>query len=358
MNTRIEQLREKMQLHHIEFLLVTTKANRRYLSNFTGSNGLLVVGLHEVFLILDGRYTEQAQQQTQGVTIYITSHEKNQWDYLTEIVGTQTLGFEAATASYPIYQALCKNFASEQLSETHQWIEQLRLVKEPHELAALQKAAALADQTFAYITTIIKPGMSELDVANEIDYYSKRIGSEGPAFETIVASGVRTALPHAHASKKIIQANELIMIDFGCIVEGYYSDMTRTFALGEVSETIQAVYADVLAAQQAAIAHITLNQPLKELDQCARQYLAERQLAEHFTHNLGHGIGLTCHEYPALDLKNEQLIVPNMVFTVEPGVYLAGDFGIRIEDDVLVTADGRSQCLTKTPKEWMVVPCN
>ena len=358
MNRRIEKLRAIMRTQQLDFLLVTDKANRRYLSGFTGSNGLLVVGLQEVFLILDGRYTEQAQQQTQEVTIYITSHEKDQWQYLCEIVGPHTVGFEAVTASYATYQGLKTICTESQLVETKQWVEQLRLVKETSELQAIQKAAIIADQTFAHLLTRIQPGMSELEVANEIDYYSKQMGSEGPAFETIVASGVRTALPHAHASKKIIQANELIMIDFGCIVDGYYSDMTRTFALGEVDDSIRQVYEAVLAAQQTAIETIAVGQPLKVLDQSARQFLAQHELAEQFTHNLGHGIGLTCHEYPSLDLSNEQPIVPQMVFTVEPGVYLAGRFGIRIEDDIFVKADGTIESLTKTPKEWMVLPCN
>lgn len=355
MNARMTCLRERMNEQAIEYMLITDKVNRRYLSGFTGSNGLLLIGLTKNHLIVDGRYTEQAKLQTKNIDILVTSANKNQWQYVAEIIGNRLLGFEADTITYQSVVELKKSVNAKQLLETYQLIEAFRMIKTEAELVSLRKAARLADQTFAYITTIIKSGMLELDVANEIDYYSKRIGSEGPAFETIVASGVRTALPHAHASKKIIQENELIMIDFGCIVDGYYSDMTRTFALGKVDDSIKKTYQKVLAAQQKAIQAIGVEKRLEELDRNARDLLAEEELAQYFSHGLGHGIGLSCHEYPAVNSSSKEEIVSGMTFTIEPGVYLSGAFGIRIEDDVYVNSEGQAECLTRTKKEWLVI---
>lgn len=360
METRMKRLRERMVESGLDYLIVTDKINRRYLTGFTGSNGLLLIGQIKNYLIIDGRYTEQAEQQTTDLVILTTSASKNQEAHLSELVKNSRIGFEAETITYQLFKTL-EGLANEmgcQFVETSQWIEKLRMIKSEEELACLRKAAQLADQTFAYITTIIKPGMSELDVANEIDYYSKRIGSEGPAFETIVASGKRTALPHAHASKKIIQKNELIMIDFGCIFGGYYSDVTRTFALGEVTEEIRQAYQQVLIAQEQAIQAISVGKQLKEIDIVTRDYLKNEQLDQYFSHGLGHGIGLSCHEYPAVNSVSEEQIVAGMTFTVEPGVYLAGDFGIRIEDDLYIDSKGKIEYLTQTTKDWLVIACH
>ncbi|MHC5216312.1 M24 family metallopeptidase [Enterococcus sp. LJL128] len=357
MKHRLTAVKATMEAQNIDVLLISDKINRRYLSGFTGSNGLLAVGLTQDYLLIDGRYTEQAQQQTKDIRIITTTEQNNQWQHLAKIVGAGTLGFEGGSISYQMFSALRK-LADDQgghLIETQNLIEELRMFKSDTEITALRKAAGLADQTFSYIISIIKSGMSELDAANEIDYYSKRIGSEGPAFETIVASGIRTALPHAHASKKIIQENELIMIDFGCISGGYYSDMTRTFALGKVDDGIKRTYDQVLQAQRQAIEAVKTGRTLAEIDAAARSALSTGGLAEYFSHGLGHGIGLSCHEYPAVNQLNQLTIQPRMSFTVEPGVYIPSSFGIRIEDDIFVTADGEVELLTKTNKEWMTI---
>ncbi|MCB5952555.1 Xaa-Pro peptidase family protein [Enterococcus sp. BWT-B8] len=361
MNERLKQVKKIMHENYsIDFLIVSDKINYRYLSGFTGSNGLLVVGDEREYLLVDGRYTEQAEQQTENICILTTTPQKNQWQYLAEIVGDGSVGFERSSISYLMYLEL-ESVISEQkgkLIETIHLIEQLRMIKEPTEIRYLKEAAMLADQTFEYIKTIIKPGMSELDVANEIDYYSKRIGSEGPAFETIVASGNRTALPHAHASRKVIQPDELIMIDFGCMYHGYHSDMTRTFALGKAADKIKETYQQVLNAQKQAIQAIETGKTLKEIDQTARMCLEESGIAEYFSHGLGHGIGLSCHEYPVVNHDSTVNIREGMVFTVEPGIYFPGDYGIRIEDDIFITADGRVKSFTQTSKEWMELEWN
>ena len=358
---RIDQLRKQLETEKIAGLLVTDKINRRYLCGFTGSNGLLLVTEKDARLFVDGRYTQQAQQQTSNVEIFEIPVGGSLNETLRPFVEGLTLGFEAGTIGYQTFtgfQALIAEVGG-RLVATNNLVEGLRMIKAPEEIRAIKQAAAIADQTLEVILPMIRSGMTELELANEIDYRSKKLGSEGPAFETIVASGERTALPHAHASQKKIAASELIMIDFGAIFQGYYSDITRTFGFGEVSEEIKAAYQKVLAAQKKAVEAVAFGKTLGDIDQTARQALVQQNLAQYFSHNLGHGIGLSCHEYPALAPQESLPIEKNMTFTIEPGVYLAEDsFGIRIEDDVWVNDAGRAEILTKFNKEWMTIDCN
>lgn len=358
---KIEELRKRLAEKNLAGLLVTDKINRRYLCGFTGSNGLLLVTENNLRLFVDGRYTQQAQQQTSGVEICEIPVGGSLIKTLRPFVKGMVLGFEAGTISYQAFtefQALMIEVNGE-LIATKKLVEGLRMVKTAEEIAAIKQAAAIADQTLEEILPMIRVGMTELELANEIDYHSKKLGSEGPAFETIVASGARTALPHAHASQKKIAANELIMIDFGAIYQGYYSDITRTFAFGEVRVEIKETYQKVLTAQKQAIQVVALEKTLGDIDHTARQALEQENLAQYFSHNLGHGIGLSCHEYPALAPKEDLPIEKNMTFTIEPGVYLPdSEFGIRIEDDIVVNEAGHAELLTHFSKEWMTIDCN
>ena len=358
---KVEKLRKKLAEEKLDGLLVTDKINRRYLCGFTGSNGLLLVTENALHLFIDGRYTQQAQQQTQEVEICEIPVGGNIIEVLRHFVKGSVFGFEAGTITYQSFinfQALMGAVGG-RLVATKNMIEELRMLKTPEELSAIRQAAKIADQTLEMILPLIRTGMTELELANEIDYRSKKLGSEGPAFETIVASGPRTALPHAHAGNKKIEANELIMIDFGSIHQGYYSDITRTFAFGEVDKEIIETYQKVLSAQKQAIETVALGKPLGEIDQVARLVLEQENLVQYFSHNLGHGIGLSCHEYPALAPNETLLIEKNMSFTIEPGVYLPEKaFGIRIEDDVAVNESGHAEILTHFNKEWMTIDCN
>ncbi|REC30927.1 peptidase M24 family protein [Enterococcus pseudoavium] len=358
---KIDELRKKIAEQNLAGLLVTDKVNRRYLCGFTGSNGLLLVTATELRLFVDGRYTQQAQQQTSSVEICEIPVNGNLLETLRPFVKGLTVGFEAGTIGYQTFagfqQLVTENDG--QLIPTQNLVEGLRMIKTPAEIEALKRAAQIADQTLEQVLPLIQVGMTELELANEIDYRSKKLGSEGPAFETIVASGSRTAMPHAHASQKKISANELIMIDFGSIYQGYYSDITRTFGFGKVSEAIKETYQKVLAAQKQAIQAVALDKTLGDIDQTARQALEQEKLGQSFSHNLGHGIGLSCHEYPALAPKETLPIEKNMTFTIEPGVYLpVAEFGIRIEDDIVVNEAGQAELLTHFNKEWMTIDCN
>ena len=357
---RIEKLRKRLAEKNLSGLLVTNKINRRYLCGFTGSNGLLLVTENAQRLFVDGRYTQQAQQQTTGVEICEIPVDGNLLASLRPFIKGLVLGFEAETIDYQTFIGLQSLIIEEggHFVATENMVEGLRMIKAVEEIQAIRQAAKIADQTLELILPMIRSGMSELELANEIDYRSKKLGSQGPAFETIVASGVRTSLPHAHASQKKIEANELIMIDFGAIYQGYYSDITRTFAFGNVAEEIQITYQELLRAQKQAIQAVALGRALGDIDQVARQALGQKNLAQYFSHNLGHGLGLSCHEYPSLAPKEKLLIEKNMSFTIEPGVYLSkAGFGIRIEDDIIVNEKGHAEILTQFNKEWMTIDC-
>lgn len=355
MEIRFEKFYHTMATADLEAFVVTDKINRRYLCGFTGSNGLLVVTPGKNTLIIDGRYTEQASKQTQNVAIYTLKVGESYWGVAARLLEKfKKIGFEEDSLCFRDYQALKQKLAiSVELIPTSHLIERLRMIKTSAELTKIRQAAMLADQTFSHVLTLIKPGMTELALANEIDYLSKKYRSDGPAFETIVASGTRTALPHAHATHKKIEQDELIMLDFGCTVEGYYSDLTRTFALGEVSATIKNSYQLLLKTQCHALAMVEVGCSVSELDLAARNYLAKSDQAKYFTHGLGHGIGLACHEYPSINQIDDTRLQPQMVFTVEPGIYYPGQYGIRIEDDVYLDEQGKVEILTKSKKEWM-----
>ncbi|MGX7149968.1 M24 family metallopeptidase [Enterococcus ureasiticus] len=354
---RIEKVKAQLEKQKLDGIIITDKINWRYLTGFTGSNGWLVITENSTKLFVDGRYTEQASLQTNNIEVIEASSWSDIGSVLGSIVKNKRIGFEQQTISYEKF-LLLNQLMRTNLSElipTMNLVETLRMIKSESEIVALRKAAAIADKTLTDILPLLSAGMTEIDVANEIDYRSKKNGSEGPAFETIVASGTRTALPHGHASQKIIKDNELIMIDFGTIYKGYYSDITRTMAFGSVDQKIKTIYVKLLAAQEKAIANLQLNQPLAEIDQLVRKELASSDLDAFFSHDLGHGIGLSCHEFPAIAKTEKMTLQKNMTFTIEPGVYLPNQFGIRIEDDILINENGKAEVLTKFPKNWSII---
>ncbi len=354
---RLQAVQAQLASFNLDGLIITDKLNWRYLSGFTGSNGLLVVTPTTATLLIDGRYAEQAAQQTNHVTLRVAPVGESIYSLLKEFASLKRIGFESQTIAYQAVKLLQESLAQTNVTlvPTKNVVELQRMIKTPEESTAIRKAAAISDQTLHEVLPMIQAGMTELELANEIDYRSKRLGSEGPAFETIVAAGKRTALPHAHASHAVIEKDQLIMIDFGSIYHGYYSDITRTFGFGTVGTEIEQAYQILLQAQINALATIKGGTSFGLVDEAARHFLAEHDLAGYFSHNLGHGIGLSCHEYPNIAPKQSVKVQANMVFTVEPGIYLPKKFGIRIEDDVLLTKSGTVECLTKFPKEWMVI---
>jgi len=357
MNARLSALRQKMAEQKLDAMLVTQAENRRYLSGFTGSAGYLFITATQAHLATDSRYWEQVGQQAADFALAkIEAGKSNQlFADLVRAAGATRVGYEAGDLTVATYRELQKALrpdrarAIARLVPTKGLVEGLRAIKDASELALIEQAVALGDAAFAYGVQRLQPGMTEKQAAWEIERYLREHGAEGVAFELIVASGPNGAMPHARPSERLIQAGEPIVIDMGCRVHGYNSDLTRTIVLGEPGEKFRQVYAIVLQAQLAAEAALRAGPKGKEIDAVARQIIVEAGYGDYFGHGLGHGVGLAVHEEPGLGKLGEKPLQPNMVCTIEPGIYLPGEFGVRIEDMAVVTADG-CRVLTKAQK--------
>ncbi len=345
-----------METRRVSSMVVTHLPNVRYLTGFTGSAGILVVGPRAITLFIDPRYTLQAQEQAEGVDVI---EEKG--GILKGVAGwlrkndVRSTTFEASNLTFAQYEHLRKE-AGEGLhmAPAGELIEELRVVKDRAEIDAIRKAGKVTAAVFTELLPLIRPGAIERDLAAEVEFRMRKKGAEGAAFETIVASGPRGAYPHARPSSKALQACELVIFDLGAILTGYAADMTRTVYLGEPSRRVRSLYSAVLKSQEAAIRSVQDSTPTGDVDSTARRILAKHGLARYFTHSTGHGVGLEIHERPRLGKGETTCLRKGSVVTVEPGVYLEGFGGIRIEDTVLVGPNG-PEILTPAPKDdWIV----
>ncbi|MEZ7170966.1 M24 family metallopeptidase [Sporosarcina sp. OR05] len=347
-------LREALKENALDAILVTNSYNRRYITGFTGSSGVAVISANDAVFITDFRYTEQAAEQVKGFRI--VKHERTIIEEVAAQVqemNIQTLGFEKDDVTFGMYELYNEKVQAE-LKPVSGIIEKLRMIKSAEEIEILKDAAKIADDAFAHICTFIKPGVSELEVSNELEMFMRKQGATSSSFDIIVASGERGALPHGVASAKIIQSGELVTLDFGALYNGYISDITRTVAVGEPSEQMREIYEITRAAQQKALEEIKPGMTGIEADAIARDYIKSKGYGEAFGHSTGHGIGLEVHEGPALSFRSETVLVPNMSVTVEPGIYVPGVGGVRIEDDIIITEEGNVR-LTHSPKELIIL---
>lgn len=330
-----------LHVRSLDAILLSSLNNIRYLTGFTGSNALCVVTPRSALFLTDWRYDRQSAAEVSGIRRCVT-----RGSLLEEAVRQRVfqrckiVGFEAEHLSYATYRSVRRSFSGIGLKPTTGIVEGLCLVKEKVELAAIRKAVAITDQVFQEVLPIIKPGMSELDLAAEISYRHKKCGAEKDAFDPIVAGGIRSSLPHARPTTRKIRSGELLLLDFGCTVSGYHSDMTRTVAIGKIDARKKRMYETVYAAQRDAVAAAKGGMAARELDAVARQRIAKDRLGKYFTHSLGHGLGLTLHEKPRVSFLSDDQLVSGMVITIEPGVYIPSIGGVRIEDDVVLTDHG------------------
>lgn len=351
--TRIEKLNAALEAKHLDAIVVLTDFNRRYLSGFTGTSGALIITKADNLLITDFRYIEQATEQ--APKFKIIKQQGNLIDYVKQELkklNVQNVGFEGNLVSYDTYLQLSKSYIS--LISISGLIEKIREVKDDNEIALIQKAAEIVDETFEYILTVAKEGMTELQLKAKLESKMLELGAEGTSFDTIVASGTRGALPHGVASDKVIQTGELITLDFGAYYKGYSSDITRTFAIGEPEPKLKEIYNIVLEANQKGIAAAKKGINGKALDAIARDYITEQGYGDAFGHSLGHGIGLNVHEGPNLSKNSDAELEVNNCVTIEPGIYLDGLGGVRIEDDILIKENG-CECFTKSPKNLIIL---
>jgi Xaa-Pro aminopeptidase len=334
----------------LEVLFVSNPHNVRYLSGFVeGKDAKIVITRAGATLITDGRYLVEASQQPFPHRILLKRSELNQ--LLGEYFQGR-VGIEADHLSVATLESFKRDFPALEFVSTSGVFENLRRRKTPEEIGLIRMAAELADRGFGQILPLLQPGIREIDVALELEYFLRKNGSEGLAFATTVASGERSAMPHGGASERKIQQGELVTLDFGCVVGGYCSDMTRTVAVGKLSDELRSIYQAVLEAQTLALAAVGPDARGQDLDALARNHLASRGYGEYFTHGLGHGVGLFVHEGPSLNQTSQDTLEASNVVTIEPGVYIPHLAGCRIEDLVLVTPTGH-EVLSKSPKHLL-----
>ncbi|MGO2082168.1 M24 family metallopeptidase [Vagococcus sp.] len=351
---RVEKLRVKMKEQEVSAILITNPYSLRYLTGFTGTTGLAVITLDDAFFVTDFRYTEQAATQCEGYKV--VKNIGPIFETVADIVENEeisNLAFEEVVVSFKQYADL-ERLIEVDLIPISGMVEELREVKDSSEVEIIKEACRIADAAFKHILTFIKPGVTELQVANELDFYMRSLGASGVSFDTIVASGLRSAMPHGVASSKVIETGDFVTIDFGCYYEGYVSDMTRTISVGEPSEKLKEIYQVVLEAQEKVLLEAKPGMTGIELDAVAREHIASKGYGEAFGHSTGHGIGLEIHEGPNVSKVSEKAFVPGNVITNEPGIYLPGIGGVRIEDDMLVTENGVER-LTHSPKELIIL---
>lgn len=339
----------------LDAILITQLANVRYLTGFTGSNGWLFLSPDRALFATDGRYGEQAQTQlAPDVGFELLVLKDGLLTAVTETIAAthshQAVGFESPHVSHSLWKKLQEQAASVRWTPVAGLVENLRMCKDPQELAAMEKAATIAVKALAETLALVRPGLCEIEIAAELDYRMARLGSQGQAFDTIVASGPNSALPHAEPGARKLQEGDFLLIDFGARWDGYCCDITRTFALGEPSQQQLAMYDAVLAAQLAAVKVVRAGVSAADVDAAARKVLDAAEVEGEFNHSTGHGLGLEVHEGPRLYGNSEETLRAGMVVTVEPGLYLQGWGGVRIEDDVVVS-EGEPRCLVGLPKD-------
>ncbi|MFQ5912255.1 MAG: M24 family metallopeptidase [Nitrospinota bacterium] len=350
---RVEALRRTLEAG--AGFLVTSRENVRYLSGFTGTAGVLLIAGERAFFLTDFRYLSQSEKEVSGMERRICS---KQIEGLSEVLGEcglSRLKFEAGSVSFWEYEELRRSLGGIELTPTQDIVEDLRHVKDEEELAAMRRAVELTAGAWGEILDSRIEGVKERDLAVDLEFRLKRAGSERTPFDFIVASGERGALPHGVASDRCVGRAELVTFDFGACVGGYYSDLTRTVSVGSVSDGLKEIYDVVLEANRAGIAAVKPGVRAKDVDAAARAVIEEAGHGEHFGHGTGHGLGLGVHEGLRIAKGQERELVCGMVFTVEPGVYVPGLGGVRIEDMVLVTGDGAEVLTAQIPKELTAV---
>ena len=357
---RLCKLRTTIAEKGLGAILISQPENLQYLSGFTGSSGWLLISVQNAILATDFRYVEQAKGESPDFEIIRTKGGLSDWlPSLVSDLGWHRLGFEANFISYEGYhklnEAIKTKHVNLELVPTTGIIEQLRSIKETEELGFITKAIGIVDSAFEQAKAIIHPGITEKEAAWEIEKILRQEGSEGIPFEIIVASGPNSALPHARPTEKPICSGEPVLIDMGARINGYCSDFTRTLFLGKADKTLQEIYNIVLKAQTTAIERVESGMNASQADRLARSVVEQAGYGDAFGHGLGHGVGLAVHESPTLGPNSSDSLADGMVFTIEPGIYLAGQGGVRIED-MVVLKNGKAKVLTQASKNSFQLP--
>ena len=348
-----EKVYDVMKEKNIDAIVVSDGANMRYISGFRGATGYLYISGNRRVLATDSRYTTMAKEEAPDFEIVDPGAARNYGEVLNGLMeqdGVKEVGFEDQYLLYSSYSKLqeaCKGRLTTPLGDS---LDLLRSVKTEQELEYMAKAEKIGDMAFSHMLQVLKPGMTEMETAAELEYFMKTHGAENLSFETIIASGVNSAMPHAMPSHKKIEKGDFVTMDFGCVYNGYCSDMTRTVVIGKANEKQKEIYGIVLEAQLAGLDACRSGVRGCDVDKVSRDIIAKAGYGDYFGHGLGHSVGLYIHEEPRLSKTCETVLQPNMIQTVEPGIYLPGFGGVRIEDMVVVT-EGKCRNLAHSPKE-------
>ncbi|HHK5538300.1 aminopeptidase P family protein [Bacillus cereus] len=356
MNVRITNIQKQLHNYGIDGLLITKKENRQYATNFTGSAGVVLIAAHKTIFITDFRYVDQAKTEIKAAEIIM--HKGNLEEEVANQVSKlniQKLGIEDNNMTLQQFKKLQKYIHTEMVPVC-EIIEDIRLIKDTSEIETMKIAATIADEAFHHIVTFLKPGISETDVRDELEFFMRKKGATSSSFQIIVASGVRSSLPHGVASNKIIKRGDIVTLDFGALYDGYCSDITRTVAIGEPSEEFQKIYNVVREALKRGTEAIKPGETAKSIDDITRNYITEHGYGQYFGHSTGHGLGLEIHEPLRLSQESKATLQEGMVVTVEPGIYIPNWGGCRIEDDIVITKDGYD-VITKSNRELIIIPC-
>lgn len=354
-NERVSKVREALLKRNLDGIFITSSINRRYLTGFTGSSGYVLITAAKAYLLTDFRYMTQAPQQ--AVDFEVVEHGSSVGASLKELLVQEKvsrLGFESDVMSYSAHIKYEEELKPALLVPASGLVEEVRIFKDEAELAVMKQAAEIADRAFLHMLDVLKPGISEQEAALELEYFMRKQGAEGPSFDTIMASGERSALPHGVASSKIIAAGELVTMDFGALFEGYCSDITRTVMVGTPSDKQREIYNIVLEAQLHTVENVRPGMTGREADALARDIIARYGYGDRFGHSTGHGLGMEVHEAPRLSKLSDDILKPGMVVTAEPGIYLPGFGGVRIEDDLVITDTGARR-LTESTKDLIIL---
>lgn len=355
MNSRVEKVTKQFEELGIDCLLITNKYNIMYLSEFVGTNAYILVLKDKSIFITDFRYSEQARKRCSGFEIVIQTKSiyETVFDLVKELK-VKRLGFEQAQVTYKQFDQYKKCLKNIKLIPVDNAVEKIRRIKDENEILRIHEAMRITDKAFSHILDYIKPGVREIDIALEIEFFMRQNGASALSFDTIVASGLRSSMPHGIASDKLIESGDAVTLDFGCIYKGYCSDMTRTVFVGKADEKLRQIYEIVLNAQKSSLEILKPGLIAREADAAARNLISSNGFGENFGHSLGHSVGLEIHEEPNLSSKSESILDSGNVVAVEPGIYVDGIGGVRIEDLVVINEEGHKN-LTTSSKEIIVL---
>ncbi|MCL6623203.1 MAG: Xaa-Pro peptidase family protein [Fimbriimonadales bacterium] len=352
----LKKLRARMRELGVSASLITYMDNVRWLTGFSGSSGFVIVSESDGVFISDSRYSEQAREEVKDLPVVIYANPTTPAQAIAQEVarlGIKQLAFEAEHVTFSSHALWKKEMPSVEFLPVEQMVDRLRMVKSPEEIGRIREACGIADACFSHVLWMIQPGVREFDLALDIEFFIRRSGAR-LAFDVIVVSGERTSRPHGFPTEKRLEKGDFVTLDFGAVVGGYCSDLTRTVVVGEASPRQREIYFAVKEAEETAISVMKPGMPAREVDRVAREVLRGYGLDKYFGHGLGHGLGRAVHDVGRMNPTSEDVLAEGQVWTVEPGVYVEGFGGCRIEDDVLITPEG-AKVLTHSERDLLEV---